>query len=199
MYNPKLVKKEIAPDFFGVFASEDIEEGELIFTRWNDSCTRLTKQQVKKLKQPYKEIFEKYSTEISEFVYVGPYENEDVHQQIDYFINHSCDPTTWLINDDDVAARRNIKAGEQVTIDYATFIINEFESSRIERCLCGSAECRGKFSKGDWWRLRNRYRGHFISWIQDKINQKERLIQLEKIAKVNSTPEKVLVPVVKKI
>ncbi len=198
MYNPKLIKKEIAPDFFGVFANEDIEEAELIFTGWNDSCTRLTKQQVKKLNQPYKSIFEKYSTEISEFVYVGPYENEDVHLQIDYFINHSCDPTCWMINDEDVSARRKIKAGEQVTIDYATFIINEFESSRIENCMCGSATCRGKLGKGDWWKVRDKYRGHFIRWIQDKIIQKERLLELEKISKRNVNVETVLVSVTKK-
>ncbi len=192
MYNKKIVKKEIAPDFFGLFASEDIQEGELIFTGWNDSCTRLTKQDVKKLKEPYKTIFEKYSTEYRENLYVGPYENEDIHTQVDYFINHSCDPSTWMVNDDDVAARIVIKAGEQITIDYATFIINEFESSRIETCLCGAAKCRGKLGKGDWWKMRDVYRGHYLSWIQEKIDQKELQLQEEK------EKEKVLAPVATK-
>src|SRR5207344_631480 len=97
-------------------------------------------------------------TEIEPHVYVGPYENEDIDSQIDYFINHSCEPNAWLINDADVAARWDIKAGEQVTIDYATFIIHEFASSRIETCLCGSEECRGSFKNTDWWRLRNKYK-----------------------------------------
>src|SRR5690606_22841826 len=119
-----LIKKEIASDFYGVFSREDIQEGEIIFSKWNDSCIRLKREEVDKLKEPYKSNFEKYSTEIDEFVYVGPYEDEDVSTQIDYFINHCCDPNSWMLNDDDVVARRFIAAGEQVTIDYATFIIN---------------------------------------------------------------------------
>lgn len=175
MYNPKVFKKQIADDFYGVFASEDIKEGESIFKGWNDTCTRLTRDEVRKLSEPYKSVFEKYCTEIQEHVYVGPYEGEDVHLQIDYFINHCCDPNAWMVNDDDVAARRDIKAGEQITIDYATFVVNEFESSRINKCLCGSANCRGKVSKNDWWKLKEVYKGHYISWIQKKISEKEKL------------------------
>lgn len=181
-YNPKLYKKEIAPDFYGVFANEDIREGELIFRNWNDSCTRLTIRQVKKLNPEYRVVFEKYATEIEPYVYVGPYENDNIEGQIDYFINHSCSPNGWLINDSDVAARRDIKAGEEVTIDYATFIIHEFESSRIDKCLCGSPDCRGTLKNTDWWKLRNVYKGHFIGWIQQKIEKRES----ERLLKVKS-------------
>ncbi|HEX8548494.1 MAG TPA: SET domain-containing protein-lysine N-methyltransferase [Cytophagaceae bacterium] len=184
MYNKKLVKKEIAEDFYGVFASEDIAEGEIVFSNWNDNCVRLKREEVNNLKEPYKTIFEKYSTELLEHTYVGPFENEDVSSQIDYFINHCCDPNSWMINDGDVAARRKIKAGEQVTIDYATFIINEFESSRIENCLCGAVTCRGALGKSDWWKMKDKYRGHYISWIQDKINQRED-IESSKISKAS--------------
>lgn len=173
MYSKKLIKKEIAPGFFGVFAKEDITEGEMIFGGWNDTCKKLKREEVERLQEPYKSSYEKYCTELEEFLYVGPFENEDVHDQMDYFINHSCDPNTWMINDEDVSARRDIQAGEQVTIDYATFIINEFESSKIKKCLCGSAKCRGKLGKEDWWKMRNVYKGHFLSWIQAKINQRE--------------------------
>ncbi|MBX9850145.1 MAG: SET domain-containing protein-lysine N-methyltransferase [Cytophagaceae bacterium] len=171
--NPKLIKKEIAEDFFGVFTTEDIKEGEFIFKNWNDNCARLTSEEIKKLNPSYRVFFEKYSTEIQPFTYIGPFENEDVTHQLEYYINHCCDPNTWLLNDDDVVARRDIKAGEQITIDYATFVLHEFESSRIERCLCGAANCRGTISDHDWWKLREVYKGHFLSWIQEKINKKE--------------------------
>jgi uncharacterized protein len=173
LLNKKLVKKQIAPGFFGVFTAEDIQPGELIFSKWNDGCVRLTRSQVKSLHEPYKTKFEKYSTEIEEYIYLGPFEDEDVDPQIDYFINHCCDPNAWMVNDEDVAARRLIKAGEQVSIDYATFIVHEFASSRIDKCLCGAKNCRGKLSTNDWWKLRNEYRGHYIKWIQDKIDKKE--------------------------
>ena len=175
MYNSKIEKKEICDNFFGVFAANDIPLGEIIFKNWNDSCATKTRAEVEMLSEPYKSTYQKYSTELDEFTYVGPYENEEIESQYDYFINHSCDPNAWMINDGDVAARRNIFAGEQITIDYATFVVNEFESSRIDPCLCGSSYCRGKVHKDDWWKLRNDYRGHYMSWIQKKIDERENI------------------------
>ncbi|MFN6946819.1 MAG: SET domain-containing protein-lysine N-methyltransferase [Cytophagaceae bacterium] len=173
MYNPKLVKKEIARDFFGVFTAADIKKDEIVFSNWNDNCAWLSADEVKQLPQPYKTIFEKYSTEIKEHVYVGPLENEDLCHQIEYFINHCCDPNVWLINDEDVVARRDIRAGEHITIDYATFIINEFQSAKIKKCMCGAHNCRGKLGREDWWNMRDVYAGHYISWIQKKIHSRE--------------------------
>ena len=173
MYNNKIEKREIASDFFGVFAARDIEEGEIIFKNWNDSCALKSREEVAVMPEPYKTTFEKYCTELYENSYVGPYEHEDIASQFDYFINHCCDPNAWMINDGDVAARRHISTGEQITIDYATFVVHEFESARIDPCLCGSKNCRGKVDKNDWWNLRNVYRGHYIRWIEQKIIAKE--------------------------
>lgn len=58
------------------------------------------------------------------------------------FINHSCDPNcetdeiegrVWII------ARRNIKAGEELTYDYMLYDGGEDEAP----CHCGSRKCRG--------------------------------------------------------
>ncbi len=54
-------------------------------------------------------------------------------------LNHSCDPNCWL-DGLDLAARRPIAAGEEITIDYATFC-NEAMSDFP--CSCGSPQCRG--------------------------------------------------------
>ncbi len=174
MYSSKIEKKEVCENFFGVFATRDIAAGEIIFKNWNDSCDTKTRAEVEALAEPYRSTYQKYSTELKEFVYVGPYENEDIESQYDYFINHCCDPNAWMINDGDVAARRDIKTGEQITIDYATFVVNEFEGSRIDPCLCESDVCRGKVSKDDWWQMRHMYRGHYLSWIDQKIKRKEK-------------------------
>lgn len=173
MHSSKIVKKEITPDFYGVFAVEEIKAGEIIFSNWNENCNMLTLEQVRQLPRAYRTIFEKYATEVQEFIYVGPSENADINEHLDYFVNHCCDPNSWMVNDGDVAARKDILAGEQITIDYATFIINEFRSSKITHCLCGAPNCRGKISKNDYWRLRDIYRGHFLSWIEDKISRRE--------------------------
>jgi len=36
------------------------------------------------------------------------------------FGNHSCDPTTWLVDEVTLVARRPVAAGEELTSDYAT-------------------------------------------------------------------------------
>lgn len=174
MFNAKLERKEIDKNFYGIFAKEKISRNELLFGQWNNNCLWLSREEVLNLDEPFKTQFEKYCTEISSYLYVGPFPDDNIADDIGYFINHSCDPNAWLINDDDVVARRDIEAEEQVTIDYSTFIIHEFESSRIHKCQCGSPKCRGKVSPNDWWKMRNVYRGHFASWIEQKITEKEK-------------------------
>ena len=60
-------------------------------------------------------------------------------------INHSCDPTAWL-DGLDVVARRPIAAGEEVTLDYATFY---GEAMPNFACTCGAADCRGTVRGAD--------------------------------------------------
>ncbi len=57
-------------------------------------------------------------------------------------LNHSCSPTCELVQYDDqdrlwVSVCRNIKRGEQLTIDYA------WPAEQAIPCRCGSEECRG--------------------------------------------------------
>lgn len=57
------------------------------------------------------------------------------------FINHSCDPNTFLRRTAKRAefyARRNIRAGEELTVDYG----ESHHEGRL-RCRCGAARCRG--------------------------------------------------------
>ncbi len=61
-------------------------------------------------------------------------------------VNHSCDPNCGIrVNDaggPDLVARRNIRAGEELTFDYAmrNYSVEHFPSS----CRCGAARCRGR-------------------------------------------------------
>ena len=72
-------------------------------------------------------------------------------------INHACDPNTWL-EGLDVVARRDIRAGEELTIDYATFCGPGMASFE---CECGSPDCRAIARGADCHspELRERYRG----------------------------------------
>jgi SET domain-containing protein len=86
------------------------------------------------------------------------------------YINHSCDPNTWMKDEVTSTARRNIKANEELTIDYATYIANE-NRIIIEKCKCGSANCRKRITGRDWRRrdLQEQYRGHFLPIINKRI------------------------------
>lgn len=60
-------------------------------------------------------------------------------------INHSCDPTAWL-DGLDVTARRDLAAGDEITLDYATFCT---EPMLPFACACGAADCRGTIRGSD--------------------------------------------------
>ncbi|MFC0003115.1 SET domain-containing protein [Micromonospora siamensis] len=82
--------------------------------------------------------------------------------------NHSCDPNLWWVGPYELAARRDIAAGEELTNDYATSTGEpEFRMS----CSCGSTLCRGTVT-GDDWRLpalRERYGAHWVPALLDRI------------------------------
>ncbi|SCF46684.1 SET domain-containing protein [Micromonospora mirobrigensis] len=82
--------------------------------------------------------------------------------------NHGCDPNLWWVGPYELAARRDIAAGEELTNDYAT---STGESEFRMSCACGSALCRGTVT-GDDWRLpalRERYGTHWVPALLDRI------------------------------
>ena len=54
------------------------------------------------------------------------------------FVNHSCDPNTFIRNFRGIA-KRDIKKGEEITEDYS----KENNPNLNMKCNCGSKNCRG--------------------------------------------------------
>jgi SET domain-containing protein len=82
--------------------------------------------------------------------------------------NHSCDSNLWMRDAVTLEARRDIAAGEEITIDYALqTAIAEWEMT----CNCGSPRCRSVVRGDDWMRpeLQDRYRGHFSPFLNARI------------------------------
>jgi hypothetical protein len=77
------------------------------------------------------------------------------------FGNHSCDPNLWHTGAFALSARRDIAAGEEVTVDYAT---QTAEPDFVLGCRCGSTLCRGTVTGDDWRRrdLQERYGEHWV-------------------------------------
>jgi len=64
-----------------------------------------------------------------------------------HYINHSCEPNAFmkiLYGHIMFIALRDIRPGEEITIDYESTL-----HSDTKRCICGAASCRGTINKPD--------------------------------------------------
>lgn len=75
--------------------------------------------------------------------------------------NHGCDPNLWWIGPYELASRRDIAPGAELTNDYAT---STADPGFTMSCVCGAALCRGTVTGDDWRRpeLRARYGPHWV-------------------------------------
>ena len=105
--------------------------------------------------------------------------NSDTAPSLDENLNHSCDANIWLVSDVDLTARRDIKAGEEITLDHATwnsgtwdFDDDDYAADAAEGCTCGAPDCRRNLTEDDWMlpHLQARYRGHFHAKVQALID-----------------------------
>jgi hypothetical protein len=90
-------------------------------------------------------------------------------------INHSCNPNAWNQegNGLNVVARYPVRAGEEVRMDYATFV-GYFPDMKSFECGCGAADCRGLVTGLDIVThpsLAKRYHGHMTSYIASKVRE----------------------------
>lgn len=92
-------------------------------------------------------------------------------KEIDDYINHSCNPNTWLDDATTLVASQYIGKYEEIVTDYAVWINNP-NYFLTDNCLCGATSCR-KFITGNDWRhldvIIKNY-GHFSPFINVKID-----------------------------
>lgn len=84
-----------------------------------------------------------------------------------HYGNHSCDPNLWHVGPYEIVARRDITAGEELTIDYGTQSAGSFSMG----CACGSPRCR-RVVTGDDWRipaLQEAYAGHWTPVLEAQV------------------------------
>jgi hypothetical protein len=121
---------------FGIAATRDFKGGEVVF-RGEERPFRLASLEHVLAHWPPQqvEVFRQYATPVGNGVFMlwsgDPMEWAPQ--------NHSCDPNTKLRGLDLVAAR-DIRRGEELTIDYASF---ENPEAAMFECSCGTTKCRG--------------------------------------------------------
>lgn len=145
----------------GMFAIEDIREGETIVI-WGDGYTdRLGAEKAKRGgKGTMQWDDDLFSCETGSEIDQEP-----------YAINHSCDPNAGMSDAFTIVAMKNIGVDEEVTMDYVLFWEADEEEVSEWECRCGSPLCRGRLTGKDWQdsELQKRYLGYFSPLIRKRI------------------------------
>ena len=161
--HPHLEKRCSATQGCGIFARVDIRKGERLAIFGGkvmliDDMYQLPRE------------MQSYTMQIEERFVLGP--ASSVSEDTDFF-NHSCDPNSGFSGQIFLVAMRDIRAGEEVTFDYAMTVSESWGSDMVfsMNCTCGSSLCRGTITEQDWMlpELQDRYKGFFSPYIQEKI------------------------------
>lgn len=151
---------------YRIIAVKDISDGDLIFEHEEREHHLVSRSHVmNNWSEEKRKWFRQYAWPVSEEIYVmwSPDPEEWTP------INHSCEPNAWLTGLN-VTARKPIRAGEEITLDYATFCNEIMEPFS---CNCGANDCR-KLIKGTDYRsgfVREKYGEHVSAYIKQMTEE----------------------------
>ncbi len=166
-------KWRVVPDDGGykLVATRDVRAGEIVIQFEGRSHELVTLSHVeRRWDEEELEAFRRYAWPITDEVWVTW--SHDPHEWKP--VNHSCDPTAWL-EGLDVVARRDLAAGEEITLDYATFYNERMPSFE---CSCGARECRGTVHGDDYLKdFVSRYGPHVSDYVRRRREESVRAIE----------------------
>ena len=168
----------------GVFASQNIQQGEVIFKCDTSNCDYIFGENTESLKTKddffkcceeypeFKEFIFRYQYMVDHDTYSLPRKWKELKLLcICAFFNHSCEPNCGLIGNSCFVSLKDIPAGEELTYDYQTL---DTEGSLYTglNCKCGSTNCRGILSfehyrKPEWQDI---FYKHCTSYVRDQID-----------------------------
>lgn len=153
----RVVARPSSIEGLGLFATELIARGEVVGVLGGQVIDDAELRRVSRTRAKYS------SAAIDEGINVLLEDDELIARG-----NHSCDSNLWMRDALTLEARRDIAAGEEITIDYA--LQTSIEDWAM-RCRCGSPNCRGAVRGTDWKRgdLQERYHGHFSPFLNRRI------------------------------
>lgn len=139
---------------YGMVATRDLSPGNIIDTHEEAAHHLVTRSHVERHWDDQKRRrFRECAWPLTDEVFVMWGDDPSAWRPI----NHSCDPNAWL-HGMDVAARRAIRAGEPITLDYATF---RGPAMAPFACTCGAPCCRGQIRPED----------HLAPWLADRYGE----------------------------
>ncbi len=147
---------------YGMHAIEAIETGEVVEAQEEQPHVLVTEKHVRETwNEEHQNWFAQYAYPLSDGVFVS-WSPDPEHWKP---INHSCNPNAW-IEGLNLVARRRIKAGEEITVDYATFYNEQMEDFA---CHCGARGCRKVIRGTDYLKpFVERYGEHVSDYVRMK-------------------------------
>ncbi len=157
--SPKTRVRESMIEGYGLFAVRPIKKDELIGIKGGHIIDWKTLKKYENL------IGDSYLQIDDDFV-LAPLSKKEV-KGVMMFLNHSCEPNVGTRGEIIFVAMRDIKAGEELTIDYAMIDSDRYKM----KCACGRKSCRQMITGYDWKdkNLQKKYKDYFSRYIKDKI------------------------------
>lgn len=148
----------------GLFAIKPIRTGEIVSIRGGHILSRQAERRRRK-PAGY------WGYPIAKDFVLAPLTTREVNSVM-MFLNHSCEPNVGIRGQILFVAMRAIRAGEELTIDYAMFGADRTQM----RCSCGAASCRRVITSSDWRRpeLQQKYAGYFSAYLQTEMDPRTR-------------------------
>ena len=155
--SPLAEAREITPKGIGSFADAPIPMGTIVATFGGTFLTEVDFETY-----PSERRNRSIQIDIDQFI-LGPESREPGDS-----INHSCSPNCQMRNATQLIAMRDIAVDEELTYDYATSDISQYDEFE---CACGSDNCRVRVTGNDWMipELQSRYQNIFSPYVQRKI------------------------------
>ncbi|MBI3925525.1 MAG: SET domain-containing protein-lysine N-methyltransferase [Armatimonadetes bacterium] len=160
--HPAIVARSSPQGGLGLFVTARIAAGDVIWYRDTDE-EPISLFVIRTWSPEQQQRFFAYAVQVSQDCYTGP--RDGVVTDIADYMNHSCDPNTWFLDDQTMTAMRDIEAGQEIVYDYAT---SESAEHFVLPCRCGSDGCRGTVRGSDYRNipaLRERYGRHVLSHV----------------------------------
>lgn len=143
----------------GLFAKADIAKDEIVAVKGGHIVDRET------LRRQITPRLGPVEVQVDDDLFIAPVTDEERELSMLYS-NHSCDPNLGIRGEITFVAMRSIRAGEELTHDWA---MTDDDDYSVE-CNCG-AKCRKTLTGKDWQRpeLQKKYAGYFSAYLAKKI------------------------------
>lgn len=119
--------KKSSIEGYGVYLSEEVGKGERIAFIQGE-------------RKVFKSKNKSEASKIGTWYGVSKYTWIDPGRTLFSRINHSCNPNAAIIGQKTIVARRNIQAGEELTLDYS--MTDADDNWSLEPCRCKHSRCR---------------------------------------------------------